>query len=86
MYWLYTFINLLFNVLIFAIVARALLSWFVAPGNRLMVLLDELTEPVIAPIRRFRPRIGMLDLSPLVAIIVLQVLQYLLTSAIRSSL
>jgi YggT family protein len=87
-YWLYTFIELLFNILIYAIIARALLSWFIPrnSGNRLMMVLDEITEPVIAPIRRVMPRIGMLDLSPLVAIIVLQVVQYLLLSAMRASI
>jgi YggT family protein len=87
-YWLYTFIELLFNILIYAIIARALLSWFIpqGSGNRLMMVLDEITEPVIAPIRRVMPRIGMLDLSPLVAIILLQVVQYLLLSAMRSSI
>ncbi|MCL5109807.1 MAG: YggT family protein [Chloroflexi bacterium] len=82
-YWVYGFIhqfvNLLFTALIIAIVARALLSWFnLAPGNRLSVILEEITEPIIAPIRRVMPRMGMLDLSPLVAIILLQVIQSLL--------
>lgn len=86
MYWLYNFVDLLFTVLIFAIIARAILSWFVAPSNRLMLILLEITEPVIAPIRRIMPRIGMLDLSPLVAIIALQILQSLLLQAMRASL
>ena len=73
------FVDYLFSALIIAIVARALLSWFnLQPGNRLSVILEEITEPIIAPIRRVMPRIGMLDLSPLVAIIVLQVIQALL--------
>ncbi len=90
--WVLNFIDLLFNVLIFAIVARALLSWFVNPASahgamwRVMVILEEITEPVIAPIRRVMPRLGMLDLSPLVAIIALQVIQSLLVGAVRGSL
>ena len=37
-----------------------------------MQVLDGITEPILDPIRRIMPRIGMLDLSPLVAIILLQ--------------
>ncbi len=90
--WVLNFIDLLFNVLIFAIVARALLSWFVNPGSargtmwRIMAILEEITEPVIAPIRRVMPRLGMLDLSPLIAIIALQVIQSLLIRAVMGSL
>ena len=78
-----TFVYYLFSALIFAIVARALLSWFnLAPGNRLSVILEEITEPVIAPIRRVVPRIGMIDISPIVAIFALQIIQSLLLSAL----
>jgi len=83
--YIYNFIELLFNVLIFAIIARALLSWFnLAPGNRLSVILEEITEPILAPIRRVVPRLGMMDLSPLVAIIALQIIQQLLLQAVAS--
>jgi YggT family protein len=82
--FVWQFVNLLFTVLTFAIVARSLLSWFnLPPGNRLSVMLEEITEPIIAPIRRVMPRMGMMDLSPLVAIIVLQVIQTLLMSVLR---
>lgn len=78
------FVYWLFEALIIAIVARALLSWFnLAPGNRLTVLLEEITEPVIAPIRRVMPRMGMLDLSPMVALFVLMLIQRLLLDVLR---
>lgn len=70
-----TAINLLIFFLIIAIIAQALLSWFVPMGrNPLMVLLNDLTAPVLNPIRRFLPPLGGLDLSPIVAILVLQYL------------
>lgn len=62
------------QVLTFAIIARSLLSWFPnAARNPLGEFLYTVTEPILAPFRRIVPRFGMLDLSPLVAIIVLQV-------------
>jgi YggT family protein len=63
------------TVLTFAILARSLMSWFpVAPGNPMAEFLFFITEPILAPFRRIIPRPGMIDLSPLVAILVLQVL------------
>ena len=59
--------------LTFAIILRAILSWFpIKPYNPAVVILNQITEPILAPIRRLIPRAGMLDLSPLVAILVLQ--------------
>ncbi|MEJ2515402.1 MAG: YggT family protein [Gammaproteobacteria bacterium] len=59
----------------FAILVYAILSW-VSPGqwNPLTGLLASLTEPVLAPVRRFIPPIGGLDLSPLFVLIGLQAL------------
>jgi YggT family protein len=37
-------------------------------------MLDQITEPILAPLRRIVPRIGMIDITPLVAIILLQFL------------
>lgn len=84
--WLYYFIDTLFTVLVFAIIGRALLSWFrPSPGNRLVIILDEITEPILAPIRRLLPMMGGLDLSPLIAIIALQFIRNLLLQAVAMS-
>ncbi len=76
-------INLIFTVLTFAIIGRSLTSWF-DPGMRSSVgrLLFEVTEPIIAPIRQVMPSMGMIDLSPMVAILLLQVLQRILLTAL----
>lgn len=60
------------------ILGRVLLSWFpLQPGGfmaKVNVVLIRLTEPVLGPLRRVLPRMGMLDLSPLVAILLISVL------------
>jgi YggT family protein len=77
--WLLQFIDLLFTALIFAIIARALLSWFnLAPGNPLVRMLNDVTEPILAPLRRVIPTIGMIDITPLVAILLLEFVQRIL--------
>jgi YggT family protein len=73
----------LLQLLTYALIGRALLSWF-DPGGRWTItrLLAQVTEPVIAPLRRVIPPVGMLDLSFIVAIILIQVLQRLLQQAL----
>lgn len=64
------------EVYVLILFARALLSWFPyspsSPLNPVRRLVFAVTEPVLAPFRRIIPPIGMIDLSFLVAIIVVQ--------------
>ena len=64
---------------------RAIMSWFpIDPSNPLVQILIQLTEPILAPIRRVMPRIGMIDLTPMAAIILLQVLSTAVTRSIAA--
>lgn len=72
MIFVYEFLSILLTVLYVAILARVLLSWFpINPSNPLVRLLWDITEPILAPLRRVIPRIGMFDLSPLAAFLVI---------------
>lgn len=64
-------------VFIAALFLQAVLSW-VNPWSPLAAPVGQFTRPVLAPIRRFLPPIGGLDLSPLLAIVLLQALLLLL--------
>jgi len=77
--FLFDFLRLLCWVLSLAIIFRAILSWFSPrPTNMLVVIVYRVTEPLLAPLRRIIPMIGMLDFTPLVAIILLQLVARLL--------
>jgi YggT family protein len=81
------FIGILFQALILAIVARALLSWFnLGPGHPVVRILYDVTEPILAPLRRVIPRIGMFDITPIVAILLLELAQRLLFGLLVRSL
>jgi YggT family protein len=81
--FLVTFFQLLFRILFFAIFARIILSWIDQAGQmRITQILYEITEPILLPIRRIMPNTGMLDLSPMVAIILLQLLGNLIVGAL----
>ncbi|MAG34757.1 MAG: hypothetical protein CL878_00685 [Dehalococcoidia bacterium] len=83
--FLVTFVELLTQALIVAIILRAVLSWFVPQGDHPVVrILRDVTDPLIVPLRRVVPTIGMLDLSPFVAIILLNVVRWIVTQTLSA--
>lgn len=72
-------VSLLINVFVFAVFARAILSWL-NPGtfNAASNLLYALTEPLLVTCRRVVPDIGGIDLSPLVVLVGLQLTKMLI--------
>ncbi|MDQ1290852.1 MAG: YggT family protein [Nitrospirota bacterium] len=72
--WLYMWI----------IIARALISWVNPdPWNPIVQFLDRATEPVLAPIRRWMGwRMG-IDLSPIIAILILTFLQFAVVQSLK---
>ena len=73
-------INILADLLVTLILLRVILSWFVRERNRLINFLIEVTEPILSPIRRALPKFGMLDLSPIVAFFLIQIIRNLLNT------
>lgn len=69
----------LLQIYFLVLIGRIILSWFpVQPGTTMASIasiLFELTEPVLAPLRRVIPPLGMFDLSPLVAFLGIQIIQ-----------
>ena len=87
---LFSIAHLLLDVLWWIIIVQAILSWLLAfnvlntssQGVRsFAVALDRLTAPLYRPIRAILPDFGGLDFSPLVVLILIQVLGMLLTGA-----
>lgn len=65
-------IDLVFVVFIYTILAMVILSWVAPGGHPISGLLRSITAPVLRPVQRFMPAVGGFDLSPLVALILLQ--------------
>lgn len=76
------FISVFFQLIIFAIFARVVLTWLrVIPSGILFTLFVETTEPILRPIRKYVPPIGgVLDVSPIIAFFLLILLRDLLLS------
>jgi YggT family protein len=76
MLFIYRFLDLLLTVLWIAILARVLISWFDPMfKNSFSRILHDVTEPILGPIRSMLPRTGMVDLSPIVAFLIIWILQ-----------
>lgn len=72
------FISALSQLLVLLVVVSVILSYFMDPYHPIRRSIDSVVEPMLAPIRRVVPLIGMLDLSPLILIILIQVLSNIL--------
>ena len=86
--FLYFIVSSLLELLVWAIIISAVLSWLVAFDvvnlrNRFVYnvsrFLDAVTRPVLAPFQRMIPSLGGVDISPIIVILILQgVIRYLL--------
>ncbi len=75
-------IQTLGQALTLAIIVDSVLSFFLSPYHPLRAALGSVLQPLYAPIRRFIPSAGALDFSPLVLIILVQVVESLLVAAV----
>ncbi|MFM2032907.1 MAG: hypothetical protein RLZZ297_1672 [Chloroflexota bacterium] len=81
--FLVTFVTLLIQALNYAIFGRVILSWVDPFGNWMITrIIRDITEPILAPIRRVLPTMGMIDFSPIVAALLLQLLGNLIIGAL----
>jgi YggT family protein len=82
-------INLLFRILSILILVDVLGSWVLAARVQLpdaiyniLALIHRIISPIMEPIRRVIPPLGGLDMSPIIALVALQVIQQLLASVL----
>jgi YggT family protein len=72
------FIYIVSNILIFIIIVDSILTYFLSPYHPLRSALDRIVQPMLNPIRKVVPLLGSLDFSPLVLIIIIEIVTYLL--------
>lgn len=85
-YGLIIFVSAIFKLLFWVLILRAILSWVSRGQNPIEAVMIQLTEPLMAPVRRFIPPIGGLDLSMIVVLIALQFLEKLVGPLLSSIL
>ena len=71
-------ISLLANILTILIIIWVVVSWILPPYHPLREALDRIVDPMLAPIRRVIPMAGMIDLSPMILIILIELITRIL--------
>jgi YggT family protein len=77
-------ISFVANLFIFVVIADSVLSFFLTPYHPVRLTMDRIVNPFLNPIRRIVPLVGMLDLSPLILIILVSILNRILVSLLYS--
>jgi YggT family protein len=76
------FINLLAQVITLLVIVKVVLSYFMSPYHPIRETIDRIVNPLLDPIRRVMPSIGMLDFSPLVLLVLMQIIRSVLISVL----
>lgn len=77
------FLQNLFRLLNLIILVDIVVSFFLSPYHPVRNFLDKIVNPLLSPIRKIIPQTGMFDFSPLILIILLQVIEYLVLIPFR---
>ncbi|MGE5250711.1 MAG: YggT family protein [Bacteroidota bacterium] len=73
-------VRLLSTLFIWLVIASVLLSYFLSPYHPVRAAIDRILEPLLNPIRRVMPSTGMIDFSPLILIVLIELLSRILIS------
>jgi YggT family protein len=71
-------VNIITNLLTLLVIAEVVVSYFMSPYHPFRMTLDRFVEPMLKPIRRYIPPIQNIDLSPVVLIVLIQLISQLL--------
>ena len=77
------FINTISQIFVWIVIASALLSFVLPPYHPVREALDRIVDPFLNPIRRIVPLAGTLDFSPLILILVVQLIARILISLLQ---
>jgi YggT family protein len=82
--FLITFVSTLGEIFIWLIFARVILSWIPSKPNRISIFINNATNPVFNLARKITPRLGMIDLSPIIAYIGIELVTTVFLKAIQA--
>ncbi len=77
-------INFIVQLITLLVIVKVFLSYFMSPYHPLRLNTDRIVEPLLGPIRRFIPSVGMLDLSPIILIIIIQLFGRIIISILST--
>ena len=83
-YFIISLVKVLCNVLIMVVFVDVILSYFMSPFHTIRMTLDKIVEPLLSPIRKLVPPIQMIDFSPFILLIVIQLVESLVIGILRN--
>jgi YggT family protein len=75
-------IHTLANLAFILIIAKVFLSYFMNPYHPVRKFIDRIVNPVLAPIQKIVPLVGNIDFSPIILLLLIQLVEYLLVRLI----
>lgn len=78
MFFLVRLVDLITTLLFLLILTHVIISYFMSPYQPFRMWVDRFVEPMLAPIRRVVPTIGMFDISPIILLLLIQFIGYIL--------
>lgn len=71
-------VELIFRLLTVVVVIDVIVSYFLPPYNNVRIFLDRIVSPLLNPIRRIVPPVQMIDFSPIILLVLLQVVEFII--------
>lgn len=75
-------INTTVQIITLLVIVKVILSYFMSPYHPVREFIDRLVEPLLSPLRRVIPPMGMFDFTPIILIVILQILRTILINLI----
>jgi YggT family protein len=77
-------VDIIFRILTIVVVVDVIMSYFLPPYNNVRIFLDRIVNPMLAPIRRIVPPVQMIDFSPIILLVILQVVEFIFVRLLSS--
>lgn len=77
-------IQTLSTLFMFVVIVDILISYFVSPYNKIRMFLDRIVNPLLIPLRKVIPPLAGIDFSPIVLIMLIQVVEWALISGLTT--
>jgi len=81
---LVTIVKFFIQMLSLIVIVHVFLAYFMSPFHPIRATIDRIIEPMLMPIRRIVPLVGMMDFSPFILLILIQVIGQILIVLLRS--
>lgn len=77
-------IRLIADILTIVVIVDIFVGYFLDVYHPARKLLDSIVEPMLSPLRRYVPPVGMIDFTPLVLVLIIQFVEFLVVNLILS--